>query len=166
MKGCSHVTRGRRGEHANLESHQCFARGAVSGVHRPRSLGRLAFPGRDDRRGPCVRGPGRRRVSDVAVLSRVRGSGRGKTSEREDRYTARFVELTPPARIVVAITFDTVDPAFSGEMTMAVTFEDRDGGTDVTIVFEHIPPGIRPEDNDAGTRSSLEKLARYSERDR
>jgi hypothetical protein len=46
---------------------------------------------------------------------------------------------------------------------MVVTFEERDGGTEVTILFENIPPGIRPEDNDAGTRSSLEKLARYIE---
>jgi hypothetical protein len=46
---------------------------------------------------------------------------------------------------------------------MVVTFEERDGGTDVTIVFEHIPSGIRPEDNDAGCRSSLEKLALYLE---
>jgi uncharacterized protein YndB with AHSA1/START domain len=84
----------------------------------------------------------------------------GKTSDREDRFTARFVELTPPTRIVQAISFDSVDPAFSGEMTMVVTFEDKDGGTEVTILFEHIPSGIRPEDNDAGTRSSLEKLAR------
>lgn len=90
-------------------------------------------------------------------------ASRGKTSEREDRFTARFVELTPPTRIVQAISFDSADPAFAGEMTMAVTFEERDGGTEVTIVFEHIPPGIRPEDNDAGTRSSLEKLARYVE---
>jgi uncharacterized protein YndB with AHSA1/START domain len=88
---------------------------------------------------------------------------RGKTAEREDRFTARFVELTPPSRIVQAITFDTMDPAFSGEMTMVVTFEDRDGETEVTIMFDNIPPGIRPEDNDAGTRSSLEKLARYIE---
>jgi uncharacterized protein YndB with AHSA1/START domain len=88
---------------------------------------------------------------------------RGKTSEREDRFTARFVELTPPARIVEAISFETVDPAFSGEMTMVVTFEDKDGGTEVTILFEHIPSGIRPEDNEAGSRSSLEKLARYVE---
>jgi uncharacterized protein YndB with AHSA1/START domain len=87
----------------------------------------------------------------------------GKTSEREDRFTARFVELTPPARIVEAISFDSADPAFSGEMTMVVTLEDRNGATEVTIMFEHIPPGIRPEDNDAGTRSSLEKLARYVE---
>lgn len=86
---------------------------------------------------------------------------RGKTAEREDRFTARFVELTPPARIVQAISFDSADPAFCGEMTMVVTLEARDGGTEVTIAFDHIPPGIRPEDNDAGTRSSLEKLARY-----
>jgi uncharacterized protein YndB with AHSA1/START domain len=86
---------------------------------------------------------------------------RGKTSEREDRFTARFVELTPPTRIVEAITFDSTDPAFAGEMTMVVTFEERDGGTEVTLLFENIPSGIRPEDNDAGTRSSLEKLARY-----
>ncbi len=87
----------------------------------------------------------------------------GKTAEREDRYRARFVELTPPARIVEAITFDSADPAFWGEMTMMVTLEERDGGTEVTISFENIPSGIRPEDNDAGTRSSLEKLARYVE---
>jgi uncharacterized protein YndB with AHSA1/START domain len=88
---------------------------------------------------------------------------RGKTAEREDRFMARFVELTPPTRIVQAISFDSVDPAFSGEMTMVVTFEERDDGTEVTIVFEHIPSGIRPEDNETGCRSSLEKLARYLE---
>jgi uncharacterized protein YndB with AHSA1/START domain len=88
---------------------------------------------------------------------------RGKTTEREDRFTARFVELTPPTRIVETITFDSKDPTFSGEMTMVVTLEEKDNGTEVTILFEHIPPGIRPEDNDAGTRSSLEKLARYFE---
>jgi uncharacterized protein YndB with AHSA1/START domain len=87
----------------------------------------------------------------------------GKSSDREDRYTARFVDLTPPSCIVSVITFDTADPAFTGEMTMTVTLKQQDGGTEVTIRFENIPPGIRPEDNDTGTRSSLEKLARYVE---
>jgi uncharacterized protein YndB with AHSA1/START domain len=88
---------------------------------------------------------------------------RGKTSEREDNVTARFVELAPPMRIVQAITFNSPDPAFAGEMTMVVTFEVADGGTEATVVCKNIPPGIRPEDNDAGCRSSLEKLARYIE---
>lgn len=90
-------------------------------------------------------------------------TARGKTSAREDRYTARFVELTPPERIVEAITFDSVDPAFAGEMIMVVTLEAADGGTIVSILFKDLPPGIRPADNEAGTRSTLEKLARYVE---
>lgn len=88
---------------------------------------------------------------------------RGKTAAREDQFSARFVELAPPTRIVEAITFDSTDPAFAGEMTMVVTLEESEGGTEVTFLFENIPPGIRPEDNEAGTRSSLEKLARYVE---
>lgn len=88
---------------------------------------------------------------------------RGKTNDREDRYTARFVELSPPSRIVEAITFDSVDPAFSGEMIMEVTFEAEDGGTTVSVSLKDIPSGIRPEDNEAGTQLTLEKLARYVE---
>ena len=87
----------------------------------------------------------------------------GKTSEREDRYTARFIELTPFQKIVEAIDFDSADPAFAGEMIMEILLEAAEGGTIVYILFKDIPPGIRPEDNEAGTQSALEKLALYSE---
>jgi uncharacterized protein YndB with AHSA1/START domain len=90
-------------------------------------------------------------------------AGVGKSDEREDRYTARFEELTPPKRIVETITFDTTDAAFSGEMMMTISLEEQPAGTEVTFLFENLPSGIRPEDNDAGTRSSLEKLAAYLE---
>jgi uncharacterized protein YndB with AHSA1/START domain len=89
-------------------------------------------------------------------------TSRGKSAEKEDRYSARFVELTP-TRIVQAITFDSDDPAFAGEMIMEVTFEPEVGGTTVTILFKNIPPGIRPEDNETGAELTLEKLARYVE---
>ena len=46
-------------------------------------------------------------------------------------------------------------------MIMEVTLEAEDEGTTVTIIFKNIPPGVRPEDNELGTRESLEKLARY-----
>jgi uncharacterized protein YndB with AHSA1/START domain len=88
---------------------------------------------------------------------------RGKTSEKEDNLAARFVELTPPSRIVQAVIFNSPDPSFSGEMTLIATFTAADGGTEVTIECRNIPPGIRPEDNEEGCRSSLEKLARYAE---
>ena len=87
----------------------------------------------------------------------------GKTGEGEDRYSSRFLELTPRSRIVEAIRFDSDDPTFAGEMIMDVTLEDQGGRTAVTIAFWNLPPGIRPEDNDAGTRSALGKLARLVE---
>ena len=55
----------------------------------------------------------------------------------------------------------TPDPALQGEMTMVVTFEDAPGGTEVTFRFENLPPGVRPEDNQEGTRLTLEQLARW-----
>jgi uncharacterized protein YndB with AHSA1/START domain len=90
-------------------------------------------------------------------------TARGKTSGREDRFTARFIELTPARRIVEAITFDSPDPAFAGEMIMEVTLEPVAGGTSVSIAFTNLPSGIRPADNEVGTQSALEKLARYVE---
>ena len=88
---------------------------------------------------------------------------RGKTNAHEDRFTARFLELSPPEKIVQAINFDSDKPEFAGEMIMEVRLENRSKGTEVTFLFNNIPPGIRPEDNDAGTRLTLEKLARYVE---
>jgi uncharacterized protein YndB with AHSA1/START domain len=76
----------------------------------------------------------------------------------------RFVELVPPHKIVEAITFATTDPAFSGEMTMTATFEDVSGGTEVTLLFTNLPPGLRPQDNEAGAQLSLEQLRRRFER--
>jgi uncharacterized protein YndB with AHSA1/START domain len=90
-------------------------------------------------------------------------SFRGKTSDREDMVNVRFVELAPSHRIVEAVSFVTADPAFFGEMTMTATFEEVSGGTGVTLVFENLPPGLRPEDNEAGSRLSLEQLARRFE---
>jgi uncharacterized protein YndB with AHSA1/START domain len=88
---------------------------------------------------------------------------RGKTSDREDMVKVRFVELAPLRRVVQAVSFVTTDPAFFGEMTMTATFKQVSGGTEVTLVFENLPPGLRAEDNEAGSRLSLEQLARRFE---
>lgn len=88
---------------------------------------------------------------------------RGKTADDEDMVDVRFVELTPPHRIVEAIHFVSTDQAFHSEMTLTVTLDEVPGGTEVTMDFTNLPPGLRPEDNDAGARLSLEQLARYIE---
>ena len=86
---------------------------------------------------------------------------RGKTSDNEDMVEVRFVELTPPHRIVEAIRFVTTDPTLLGEMTLTATFDAESAGTLVTLIFENLPPGVRAEDNEAGARLSLEQLARW-----
>ena len=88
---------------------------------------------------------------------------RGKTSAREDMVKVRFVELAPSRRIVEAVSFVTTDPAFFREMTLIATFEGVSGGTEVTLVCKNLPPGLQAEDNEAGSRLSLEQLARRFE---
>ena len=90
-------------------------------------------------------------------------SFRGTTSDTEDLGNVRFVELAPPRRIIETVSFVTTDPAFFGEMTLTVTFEQVSGGTEVTLVCRSLPPGLRAEDNEAGSRLSLEQLARRFE---
>lgn len=88
------------------------------------------------------------------------GEPRGKTAAGEDMVSVRFLELSPPSRIVEAVTFHSDDPALRGEMIITVTFDAVAGGTEVAFRFENLPPALRPEDNEAGTRQSLEQLAR------
>ncbi|MNJ95026.1 hypothetical protein D3C87_127300 [compost metagenome] len=87
----------------------------------------------------------------------------GKSSDKEDRYTAKFIDIIPNKRIVTLITFHTDDPALKGEMIQRVTFESQGKNTKVTFIFENIPIGIKPEDNEDGTMQSLNKLAIYVE---
>jgi uncharacterized protein YndB with AHSA1/START domain len=84
---------------------------------------------------------------------------RGKTTGDTDTYHGYFAELVPDEKIVEVIEFESRDPGFAGEMTMTVLLRDVEGGTEVTLVYDNLPPGIRPEDNEAGTRASLAKLA-------
>jgi uncharacterized protein YndB with AHSA1/START domain len=91
-------------------------------------------------------------------------SGRGKTSENTDTFQARFVKLIPDERIVWAVEFESADPSFAGEMTVTTILSPAGNGTKVTILCENIPSGIKPEDNGAGCRSTLEKLASFLER--
>jgi uncharacterized protein YndB with AHSA1/START domain len=88
---------------------------------------------------------------------------RGRTADREDRVSVRFLELTPPHRIVEAVRFHSDDPAFGGEMTVNWMFGAVAGGTEVTVPCENLPPGLRAEDNEAGSRISLEQLALWVE---
>jgi uncharacterized protein YndB with AHSA1/START domain len=88
----------------------------------------------------------------------------GKTDEDTDTFQGTFLELVPNKKIVELITFETRDPRFAGQMKMTSTFTETVEGTQVTILCENLPEGIRPEDNELGCRSSLQNLARLVEK--
>jgi uncharacterized protein YndB with AHSA1/START domain len=83
----------------------------------------------------------------------------GKTSADTDTFQGRFVELVPDEKIVEVVEFEADDSQFAGEMTMTTSLADAEGGTEVTILHENLPAGIRPEDNELGTTMALRKLA-------
>jgi len=91
-------------------------------------------------------------------------AGRGKSSGNTDTFAARFARLIPDTCVEWAVNFESADPAFAGEMIVRTTLEPAGAGTLITMLCENIPSGIRPEDNEAGCRSTLEKLAAFVER--
>lgn len=87
----------------------------------------------------------------------------GKTNENEDRFTAKFTEIIPNEKIVQLTEFESGNEDFEGKMIMEVDFKTKGNDTVIAMAFKNIPQGIKPEDNEEGTRQSLEKLARYVE---
>ena len=73
------------------------------------------------------------------------------------------MKLVPHEKIGEVVEFESEEPKFAGEMRITVTLADVKGGTEVTYRCENIPEGIRPEDNEAGCRSSLGKLVELLE---
>ena len=99
----------------------------------------------------------------VLTYLKAEDSGRGKSSDRSDVVRGRFGKLIPNERIVQHVAFESGDPEFGGEMTITWTFADVPGGTNVTVVAENEPAGIRPDDHEAGMTSTLANLAAFTE---
>ena len=89
----------------------------------------------------------------------------GKTSAHTDTSRGRFIELVPDEKVVEVDEFETTAPRLSGEMTITILLTDADGGTDLVAVHAGVPGGVRPEDNEAGWRESLSRLAELVEDD-
>ena len=89
--------------------------------------------------------------------------GVGKSDVHTDTYHGQFVHLIPNELIVERDEFETDDPTMQGEMTIAFTLTDADGGTRIDAVHENIPPGVSPADNETGWRMALSRLANLLE---
>ncbi|HET9930871.1 MAG TPA: SRPBCC domain-containing protein, partial [Polyangiaceae bacterium] len=73
-------------------------------------------------------------------------AGVGKTEERTDVSSGRFLVLEPGRRIVQSVEFESAGDAYAGEMLMTWSFEPTAMGTKVTIRAENVPAGISQAD--------------------
>jgi len=85
----------------------------------------------------------------------------GKTSDKIDRFRGKVAQLVPNSLVVWKTVFDSEDPAFAGEMTILTHLRPAPDGTQVTMVTDNIPRGIRLEDNEMGCQQTLDQLAAY-----
>jgi uncharacterized protein YndB with AHSA1/START domain len=92
-------------------------------------------------------------------LTYRRPDGVGKTSAATDTYHGTFTRLVPDHQVVELVAFETTDPDLQGEMTVTTTLTATADGVEVAIDHDGIPPGVDPQDNEVGTRMSLDKLA-------
>lgn len=84
----------------------------------------------------------------------------GKTEGATDTFGGTFVELVPDVRVVEEVGFETDDADLGGSFTMTTTLRAVDGGTEVEIRMDGMPDVVPAEQNEAGTRMALDKLAR------
>lgn len=94
------------------------------------------------------------------IFDKADGTER-KSSADSDVVNGQFVELAPNVRVRQRFAFESDNPAFAGEMDMTWTLQPTAEGVLVTVTAENVPPGITPEDHQAGMASSLDNLARY-----
>ncbi|UFJ43326.1 SRPBCC domain-containing protein [Brevibacillus humidisoli] len=87
----------------------------------------------------------------------------GKTSENSDVVQGKFLELSEDKRIVQQIQFVSEDPAFAGKMIMTWNLHAVPEGTEVSIICEDVPEGIRQDEHEEGMSSTLANLAVFLE---
>ena len=89
-------------------------------------------------------------------------SAPGKSSDNTDVIEGKFLEFVHDEKVVRWSNLSLRIP-LCGFMKMTWALEPLTEGTQVTIVCENVPEGVRKEDHDEGLRSTLENLAESTE---
>lgn len=88
-------------------------------------------------------------------------ASQGKTTSDTDVVEARFVDIVPNVKVVLAVDFVSNDPAYDSTMVMTWRVTKVDGGTRIEVTADDVPDVVPEEDHAAGLRSSLAKLTEY-----
>lgn len=88
----------------------------------------------------------------------------GPKPEDTRLFDVIFAEMRPEEVVVFRGSFVSDDPAMSSKMQITITLKEEVDGTRITLRHEGIPGKISVRDNERGSESSLDNLARLVER--
>ena len=89
----------------------------------------------------------------------------GKTVDRTDTYSGRFLKIVPDELVVEVSEFETEDASLRGEMVSTIKLTDVEGGTQLDALHDGLPKGLSAAENEAGWQESLARLASLVESD-
>ena len=88
---------------------------------------------------------------------------KGKTKNGVDTFSGIFAALVPNKKVIEMIRFETNDAELQSEVRVTITLVERGEGTEITWLHENVPGSISSEDNEMGTRMTLDNLAAFVE---
>ncbi|MEV0064704.1 SRPBCC domain-containing protein [Nocardia sp. NPDC050718] len=88
----------------------------------------------------------------------------GTTEQQHHAYYGRFLSLVPEERVMEVLEFVTEIPDMAGAQTITFTLADADGGTDLEVLHEGVPPGMTLADNEVAWEVALAKMVALVER--
>ena len=75
-------------------------------------------------------------------------------------FHGMFVKLVPNERVVELLEIESDDPSLRGKMMITIMLsESGEGGTEVKITHDQLPPGISPAESEAGWIAALDRLS-------
>lgn len=88
-------------------------------------------------------------------------AAQGKSTDDADIAEVRYVEIVDGVRVVQAVEFESVDPAFAGIMLMTWEVVADGDGCRITLRADDVPAGISERDHLEGFGSSLDQLQEH-----
>jgi uncharacterized protein YndB with AHSA1/START domain len=94
--------------------------------------------------------------------------GLGATTEKQqpaETFRGQFTRLVPGQLVVEAIEFESRDPAMAGVLTITTELREADGGCEVSMAYDDIPPAAHRAADEVGLQMALVRLAAWAETD-
>jgi uncharacterized protein YndB with AHSA1/START domain len=87
------------------------------------------------------------------------------TGASTQAFRGQFIRLVPGQLVVEALEFESSDPDMGGVFTITTELAEADGGCEVVMTYDDVPPGAGQAGDEVGIQMALVRLAAWVETD-